>query len=465
VPGAVARELGLARLVGPIWLCGLLCAAGTADAAGPSSPTPRAPTAFQVPAAAQIPASEPPPAGEIAAAEAPARRRLQVTVIPLSQRGAVPEETQVALLRGMGEALRRNERLDMKDLDVRLSDFAQEVPLDQIDLARSTLQKGLDALGQLELEEAVGLLQDAVDHLVVVLPYIKKQELADAMVALASAHAQQGRRRASNAVLIRLLTWRADYEIDPQQYPPAMVAQVEEARRAVMKQARGEVRVESEPPGAQVFVDGRYVGVTPVVATDLLVGEHFVTFKKLGYKKGLRVAQVSARAPGQVSMKLQQSEKYLLVTQALSRLERGMGGPRLDPAMDTLKETLYLDHALFVRLVENAGKLGGVGYLYDVRTRALIKRQDFTLQTDGEAGRRAGELAEGLYNGVDYDGILKPPPEPPPPPPVVRQPLYKKWWFLTAAGAIAAGVVGMAVGIGVTRPKGCEGICSGAWQY
>lgn len=456
--GARALLIGLAALVG---IAGL--APGFARAQGS---TQRVPVDLQVPQPDQIPAREPPPAGEIAAAEAPARqRRLQVTVIPLSRSGAVPEETSAALLRGVSEALRRNERLDMKDLDVRLSDFAQEVPLDQIDLARSTLQKGIEALGQLELDTAAGLLQDAVDQLVVVLPYIKKQELADAMVALASAHAQQGRRRASNAVLIRLLTWRSDYEIDPQQYPPAMVAQVEEARRAVMKQARGEAKIESEPPGAQVFVDGRYVGVTPVVASDLLVGEHFVTFRKLGYKKGLRVAQVSARAPGQVSMKLQQSEKYLLVTQALTRLERGMGGPRLDPVMDTLKETLYLDHAVFLRLSETAGRLGGAAYLYDVRTRALIKRRDFSLATDGEAGRRSVELAEGLYNGVDYDGILKPPPEPPPPPPVARQPLYKKWWFLTAAGAIAAGVVGISVGIGVTRPKGCEGICTGAWQY
>ena len=78
---------------------------------------------------------------------------------------------------------------------MRLAEFAQEMPFDQVELARTTLQKGKDAPFKMEVDNAILQLSDAVDQLIAVLPYIKKQELADAMMAVAVAHYQKARRR------------------------------------------------------------------------------------------------------------------------------------------------------------------------------------------------------------------------------------------------------------------------------
>ncbi len=41
------------------------------------------------------------------------------------------------VMRALDEGLKKNKRLEMKDLDTRLAEFAQEVPQEQIDEART----------------------------------------------------------------------------------------------------------------------------------------------------------------------------------------------------------------------------------------------------------------------------------------------------------------------------------------
>lgn len=438
-----------------------------------TEPAPSGPTLSPAAVAAAAPPSTPTPDEGTAEQHKPQKKllRVRVTLFPLSHPG-VSEDTAVAVQRALSDELRKNTHLDMKDLDQRLSDFAQDVPFDQVDLARNTYQKGREALQRLDLDAAAVQLEDAVDQLVAVLPHIKKQELADAMMSLAVAHHQKGNRRATNAALIRLLTWRADYQLDTSEFPEQMQGPLEDARRAVSKLARGEVRITTEPAGAQVFLDGRYIGVTPVTAPDQLVGEHYLTFKKIGYKKALRVAAVSSRTPVSVSAKLAQSEKYLLVKQALDRVERGLGAPRLDLSVDNLKETMYLDHGVFLRLTPLPGGAEGAvqvaAYLYDLRTRELLKEQRAPLASSAMYESRLAQVGQGLYAGVDYEGALKPPPEPPPPPKVVYTPVYKRWWFITTAAlVVAGGAAALGAGLVLTRTPTCPDghACTGPFIY
>src|SRR5436305_7117546 len=108
----------------------------------------------------------------------------------------------------MDGELTRNSRLEMKALHTRLADLAQEVPQEQIDQGRLLLQEGQKALTALELPTAIRKLQQAVEVLSKVLPYIKKAELADAMMALGSAHFENGDKREAKRTFERLLVWR-----------------------------------------------------------------------------------------------------------------------------------------------------------------------------------------------------------------------------------------------------------------
>ncbi len=57
-----------------------------------------------------------------------------------------------------------------------------------------------------------------------------------------------------------------------------------EARAAVLSRVRGPVRIETTPPGAEVWIDGRKIpGVTPLSA-EVRLGDHYVTTRRFRYE-------------------------------------------------------------------------------------------------------------------------------------------------------------------------------------
>lgn len=441
-------------------------------AAPASAPTPPPTPAAAAPASATT--AKPAAAAATPATVKPKAQRIRVTVLPLLEKN-FSEQAAVPLQREMADALRRNTRLDMKDLDVRLAEFAQEMPFDQVELARTTLQNGRDALQNLEIDQAITQISDAVDQLVAVLPYIKKQELADAMMFLATAQHQKGNNRAVEQTLKRLLTWRTTYQLDTDLFPQALAAPLEAARAEVAKLPQGQLKALSEPAGAQVFVDGEFAGVAPLLVSNLAVGEHYVTFKKLGYKRGLRVANVTPNVPVQVLGKVDRAEKYLLVEQAISRVGPKMGESPLNSVVDNLRETLFLDHTVFLKI----GKAGSLStstnevavsaYLYDLRSRKLLNQKTDKIRVTGgvPADGAMAALAEQVYTGVNLEQQLEVPVEPPTPVVEKATPLYKRWWFWTAIGVIAAGgAAAIAVGVTSQTPSCPEGhSCTGELIY
>jgi hypothetical protein len=380
---------------------------------------------------------------------------VRVTTFMLDHSG-VDENAVPPIMRAIGDGLKRNPRLEMKDLETRLAEFAQEMPQDQIDEGRAALADGQKSLQSLEMGAAIKKLNQAVDVLAKVLPHIKKQELADAMMALAAAEFLNGDKKGAAKTLLRLLVWRPDYKLDTQKYPPELIAPLEDARKEVDKLKRGSLEIHSEPPAAQAYVDGKYLGVTPTFAEGLPVGEHWVTFKREGYRKAVMPAIVNSKTQQLVELTLERSGKYLLVEQSLQGVETTLGQDQLDAGADNLKEVLFIDHAVFVRAkpAKAAGSLDVEAYLYDVRSRRKLSRVTKTVPI-AEAEKQLASVPSALYLNVNYDAELEAPKDAPIPKAKKRTPFYATWWFWTASGVVVAGIITAAIVI--PRPKDCGG--------
>lgn len=368
----------------------------------------------------------------------------------------VPEETVVGIMRALETGLKRNKRLEMRDLDSRLADFAQEVPTEQVDAAKSAYKDGQKALLELDIDTAVKKLKEACEGLAKVLPYIKKQELAEAMASLAVALYEKGDKKGGDAEFVKLLTWRGDYLFDAQKYPPKYSASFEAAQKTIEAAKRGSIMISSEPTGAQAYVDGKYIGITPCPAEGLVVGVHYVTLKKEGFKKAVAEANVSAKSQKMVSITIEQSEKYLLVQQAIEKVQPALGGEMGDEAMDDLKQVLLIDHAIFIKTSGKGGesKVEVDCFLYDLRTRRRLSRVTKTVPR-AQAESQLAQLASNLYLNVNYDPELVKPKDAPPPKQLKRPSLFTRWWFW---GAVVVLLGGVAAGIGVpyaTRPATC----------
>ena len=64
---------------------------------------------------------------------------------------------------------------------------------------------------------------------------------------------------------------------------------------------RGVFAIESTPPGAEVYVDGDFVGTTPIAEQGLAMGKHDVELRKKGFVAWKRQLSVSAGAHATVA--------------------------------------------------------------------------------------------------------------------------------------------------------------------
>lgn len=79
--------------------------------------------------------------------------------------------------------------------------------------------------------------------------------------------------------------------------PPAAPAGTERSRAPLL--------VESRPPGARVFLDGKLVGTTPLSLADVRAGEHAVRLELEGYKPWTFAARIVAGEPNRVAASLE----------------------------------------------------------------------------------------------------------------------------------------------------------------
>lgn len=83
---------------------------------------------------------------------------------------------------------------------------------------------------------------------------------------------------------------------EPEAAEPGAARSKAESAAAAAEQARGVLRIASEPAGATVWLDGRTVGETPLRVVDVPVGAHTVVLRRGGYEPRERKVAVRSGA-------------------------------------------------------------------------------------------------------------------------------------------------------------------------
>ena len=415
------------------------------------------------PALADEPATAAAPGGDAP----PEEPKVKATAFALSHPD-VDEETMLSIMKSIEAGLKKNTRLDMKDLDARLADNERDAPGDQIEAARSALTTGQTALTELRIPEAVKSLDQAVTGLASVLPFIKKQELADAQAFLAVARFQSGYKKGGREVFVELVTWRPDYTYDVARFPPEFVGDFDEAQRQVEKARKSTLAIKSDPPGAQAYVDGKYIGVTPCTADGQPVGKHYVTLKREGYKKAVAPVMVTKKGDALAEIPIERLQRYLLVEQARGKVEATMGKEVLDENAEDFKAELTIEHGVFVKAAPDGSKVGVDAWLYDLSTRRRLSHVHEVIKKGSreEIDKQLAPVAEKLYVGVNYEGGLVQPKDEPLPSNV--PPIYKTWRLWAPIGAVlvvAGGVVGAYYGVKSTADPACPADTANCFSF
>ena len=389
---------------------------------------------------------------ETARAQEPGPRRVTATALLVTQDGVSPAQaTNVGI--GVRRGIEADTRLRFADPVDLLSDASVpediRAAIDDLDAIAELVRSGDASVAQRRARAALQAFEMA-------LVAVKRTALIDAYMLDAVALCRMNERRQCIDAFRRVVVFRESIEYDASRYPADYAALFAQTKAQVLAGPRGSVQVVTDPAGAEIFVDGRSFGPAPAVADGLLVGDHFVTIKRVGFEKLIASITVEPDRMATARFPLQPIQRALLLERDLSRLPTELGEDRAGPIISGLTGYLFANQAVIGLLRPAEG--GGVDvalYLYDLRTRFLLKERRATVP-DADATERTTALVAELYDDVDTSGQVDAPEDGAPRVVAPARPLWERWWFWTAIGVVLVSgvVVAFAINTDPLVPKG-----------
>ena len=389
--------------------------------------------------------------GAARAAEPEARR--VVVVIDISADSAA----HAAIEHDVSRALRKNPAWVVKDLNDVLNAGGEVEDRTNIGTAQSFREAGeraleasdaLDAIDQLEsatqlMEKSYAFLRDPADY-------------GDALLLLGRARLESGDAAGARATLEKAAMVRADparVTLDA-----ATASRFEEVRAEVEALPLGAVEVVTEPPYAEVYVDGRFKGITPTTVAGLTEGTHLLSLFKAGSVRQTGRARVSSAGLGHAEFELAPARRQLLLTQLRERLPEevrsALGPERVggDGVRD-VGGLLASENALVVRSTGPRARKEVSLFLFDTRTLRLLSHVSGTIDWSYRNRRAVAELVERVLD-FDYAVALGGTSQATATKPDEAEDggIIEAWWFWTIIGAVVVGGATAGIVVG-TQPK------------
>jgi hypothetical protein len=164
--------------------------------------------------------------------------------------------------------------------------------------ATLALETGKKLLADLKFDEAAPALKKGIELSLQDPATADYPAVLEAQVSLAVAYVRMGDDDSATKTMIALARMDPNYAI-PSGYPPAFTREFERAKKKLEKQGKGSLSIEG-PPGSTVFVDGRDLGMVPVLEEGLSWGPHYV---KLEGSRGERFGQTVEVKGGMLKVK------------------------------------------------------------------------------------------------------------------------------------------------------------------
>lgn len=173
--------------------------------------------------------------------------------------------------------------------------------------------------------------------------------LVEAQAGKAAGHSVSEENGQAKQEIERTYILAPKTKLSDAQFPPELLKYAESQRKAV-KNAKGRLTVRTEPPGARVWVDGVYRGVSPVTAEQMANGQHLVVAALTGYALAVEDAP-----PGERLLTLKPAEMAYPHSTALEKIAKDPEGPGRDNAARELGSAVLADQVLLLVVKKGGG--------------------------------------------------------------------------------------------------------------
>jgi len=291
--------------------------------------------------------------------------------------------------------------------------------------AERLVQKGIDEYNDLEFENAIQLLERALN---LGLPDKPKVE---AYKYLGFAYIVKERIPKAKEMFKQLLEIDPNHQLSPHASPK--LSQVFNEVKSQFKPSvkTGSISVESTPEGASIYLDGELQDVkTPTTLKNVKLGEHTVKLFLEGYEDFEKSVTVQANQTAEVISTLTEIEKSRAQVEPVKKA--GAIFVESEPA----GANIYLDEAL--QESKTPATIGDVAPGAHSLKLSKLNYQEWTRQIDVEAGK-TNKLSAKLFP------ITQEPEAPKPLTPAKRS--SRKWWIIGGGAVVAAAATGLVIAL------------------
>lgn len=306
----------------------------------------------------------------------------------------------VTALNEFGGALREQLKADLYESDVVL-DIVRPRPSRTIEDIERQVESARTLFYNGQNDRSLDLIKQALSELerapTVGQPW---RVLAPALTLQGVVLLTAGKKTDALDSFRRVLRVEPQYALNADDFTPGVIAQFEALRKELSRSRKSAVVVQSTPPGAEIVVEGRVIGTTPL-KFELLPASYRLLVRSGDRSSFLRVLTTPRDSLVQIDL----ASEGALATK--SPLCLSATGKAAEAAALKLANTVTADDVVIVRL---EGAKDGPGQLaaarFEIRSGAMLREGRVLSPTKGKPAYEA--LATFLLTGQGSAAVLTP---------------------------------------------------------
>lgn len=323
-----------------------------------------------------------------AAASADTTRVVVLPYAPLYE--SIPRATGEQIAETFEEGLRGKSSIELRSLPSGKVEASTKAATDE--------QKAAIIEARGDLERARGLLarrrvKPALDGFEAVIQKIKDNAIAlentevlvEALMRRAAALFLMGREaEAETGPILEALVLNPALVLDEGDgYGPPFIELVEKVRQgALAERGWGELRVDTTPPGALVWVDGRDALTSPVRVSGVVPGTHYISIKLPSVDTYTEVVEITKDDLYRISPDEEASPAEGPVAALVSHLIKNQIDAEATAQLGAIAQSAQADVVVFGGAFADGAEMGIVSFVYSASENAVAPLQRITLNRE-----------------------------------------------------------------------------------
>ncbi|HLG18194.1 MAG TPA: PEGA domain-containing protein [Bdellovibrionota bacterium] len=284
-------------------------------------------------------------------------------------------------------------------------DEAPLSPTEELKEGRALLSKGKAAYGTLRVSSAQKYLEGARREFILHLPALRSnRDLIDAHLYLGMTYVALKQPEKAQGEFRRVVYLDPTRELSSREYSPAVIETFAKVRRDVLAEQVSQVQIDSQPSGARIYLNGRFIGTTPY-KTKLQQGEYFLLVENEGMQSWYQPLKFQKRLEN-VQVKLEPAKTEAALGELFRVRE---GAAQQSDEVGKIRDLASAVHAdlVFLGTLNKSKNYRFLGQLFDTRTAEFSQVAVVAMGEDlSEFPGASDDMVATLLGFLRPDGYL-----------------------------------------------------------